>query len=70
MHKLSQNFAVHFVTKNDEQVNLLITGHHREMSCSICNECVDVCNQIISGEIPRLTQLEFESLMNSDKLSG
>lgn len=59
-----------FCNKSSEQVNLLIAGPPQgNVSIYICNECVDVCNQIISVQIPRLTQLEFESLINSEELS-
>lgn len=60
-----------FCNKSSEQVNLLIAGPPQgNVTIYICNECVDVCNQIISREIPRLTQLEFESLMNSNELNS
>lgn len=59
-----------FCNKSSEQVNLLIAGPpQKNVSIYICNECVDVCNQIISGEIPRLAQQELDSFMNSDELS-
>jgi len=56
-----------FCGKSPEQVNLLIAGP----GVFICNGCVDICNQIISGEIPPspLTQEEVEKLMDSGKLS-
>ncbi len=56
-----------FCGKSPEQVNLLIAGP----GVFICNKCVDICNQIISGEIPPspLTQEEVEKLMDSGKLS-
>ena len=51
-----------FCGKSPEQVNLLIAGP----GVFICNGCVDICNQIISGEIPPspLTQEEVEKLMD------
>jgi RNA polymerase sigma factor (sigma-70 family) len=59
-----------FCNKNSEQVNLLIAGPLLgNVRIYICNNCVDLCNQIISGEIPPLTHEEVESLMHSGKLS-
>ena len=51
-----------FCRKSPEQVDLLIAGPR----VFICNECVDICNQIISGEIPPrpLNQEEVEKVMN------
>jgi ATP-dependent protease Clp ATPase subunit len=51
-----------FCRKSSEQVDLLIAGPR----VFICNECVDICNQIISGEIPPrpLNQEEVEKVMN------
>lgn len=37
-----------FCSKSSEQVNILIAGP----GVFICNECVAICNQILSGEIP------------------
>lgn len=59
-----------FCFKSSEQVNLLIAGPLLgDMPIFICNECVNVCNRIISGEIPPspLVQEEVEKLMDSDK---
>jgi RNA polymerase sigma factor (sigma-70 family) len=42
-----------FCVKNSKQVDLLIRGPLLEnVHVYICNECVGLCNQIISGEIP------------------
>ena len=56
-----------FCGKSPEQVNFLIAGP----GVFICNGCVDICNQIISKEIPPspLTQEKVEKLMDSGKLS-
>jgi RNA polymerase sigma factor (sigma-70 family) len=56
-----------FCGKSQGKVNLLIAGP----GVFICNECVDICNQIISVEIPPspLTQEQVEKLMDSGKLS-
>jgi RNA polymerase sigma factor (sigma-70 family) len=54
-----------FCSKHHAQVKLLIAGP----GVFICNECVDICNKIISAEIPPLTQEEVEKLMNAGKLS-
>ena len=60
-----------FCRKNSQQVKLLIAGPPIEdVGLYICNECVDVCNKIISREIPRLTEKEVESLVRSNKLSN
>ena len=56
-------FCCSFCDKNREQVKLLIAGP----GVYICNECVDVCNKIISREIRRLTEEEVESLVRSNK---
>lgn len=52
-----------FCRKDEKEVELLIAGP----SVYICNECVDICNKIISHEIPRLTKQEAESLVDSNK---
>ncbi|MBD1998098.1 sigma-70 family RNA polymerase sigma factor [Leptolyngbya sp. FACHB-671] len=56
-----------FCRKNSEQVDTLIAGP----GVFICNACVDICNQILSGKIPPspLTQEEVAKLMDSGKLS-
>jgi RNA polymerase sigma-70 factor, ECF subfamily len=44
-----------FCSKSSKQVDLLIRGPLLEnVHVYICNECVGLCNQIISGEIPPL----------------
>jgi RNA polymerase sigma factor (sigma-70 family) len=55
-----------FCSKRKEQVAILIAGP----GVLICNECVDICNRIISAEIPPspLTQEKLEELMNLGKL--
>jgi RNA polymerase sigma factor (sigma-70 family) len=61
-----------FCHKSQDRVDLLIRGPILEtMHILICNQCVDVCNQIICGEIPPspLPQEEVEKLMDSGKLS-
>jgi predicted DNA-binding protein YlxM (UPF0122 family) len=59
-----------FCCKPQDQVNLLIRGPILEtVHILICDECVDLCNKIISGEIPPLTQEEAEKLVDSGKLS-
>ncbi|MEM7554578.1 MAG: sigma-70 family RNA polymerase sigma factor [Cyanobacteria bacterium P01_A01_bin.84] len=51
-----------FCKKSSEEVGLLIAGPPvKDVCVYICSECVDVCNQIISGEIPPLTPKETES---------
>ena len=48
-----------FCTKNQKQVELLIAGQPIEgIGLYICNECVDICNKIISHEIPHMTTEE------------
>lgn len=51
-----------FCGKSPEQIDLLIAGP----GVFICNECVDICNRIISGEIPPrpLTEEQVEKLLN------
>jgi RNA polymerase sigma factor (sigma-70 family) len=61
-----------FCHKQQDQVDLLIRGPILEtVHILICNECVDICNKIICGEIPPspLPQEEVEKLMDSGKLS-
>ncbi len=60
-------FSCSFCSKSQEQVNILIAGPR----VFICNECVHLCNEIISGEIPPspLTQEQVEKLMDLGKLS-
>ncbi|MBR8833277.1 MAG: sigma-70 family RNA polymerase sigma factor [Stigonema ocellatum SAG 48.90 = DSM 106950] len=60
-----------FCHKSSEQVNLLIAGPPLgNIPLYICNKCVDICNQIISREIPPLTQQEVELLKESGQMSG
>lgn len=50
-----------FCKKSSEQVNLLIAGPPLgNVTIYICNECVDICNQIISREIPPLAEQESD----------
>ncbi|NJK50805.1 sigma-70 family RNA polymerase sigma factor [Candidatus Gracilibacteria bacterium] len=52
-----------FCDKSSDRVNVLIAGPLLEnVRIYICNECVDICNQIISGAFPKLTREEVESL--------
>ena len=53
-----------FCGKTNRQVDMLIAGPPtKEIGVYICNECVDVCNQIVSGEAPPLRE-EVETLLN------
>lgn len=62
----SQQFCCSFCRKSKEEVELLIAGPPLgDVVICICNQCVDICNQIISREVPPLTQQEFESLKDS-----
>lgn len=65
--QIRQEPCCSFCSKTTEQVNILIAGP----GVFICNACVDICNQIISGEIPPspLTQEDVEKLMDLAKLS-
>lgn len=57
-----------FCKKNQKQVELLIAGPPiGDTGLYICNECVDICNKIISHEIPHMTPEEAESLVHSQK---
>mgnify|MGYP002776997659 CR=1 FL=1 len=59
-----------FCGKSNHQVQALIAGPiFRATRIYICNECVTVCNQIISGEVPPLTQEEIDGLLNSGRLT-
>jgi RNA polymerase sigma-70 factor, ECF subfamily len=58
-----------FCGKHNEQIGTLIAGPiFGNTRIYICNECVEVCNQIIGGEIPPLTQEEVERLLDSSGL--
>jgi len=66
----SQNkteFCCSFCHKSQEQVEILIAGP----GVFICDACVDICNQIISGQIlpSPLTQEQVDQLIDSGKLS-
>lgn len=65
--QIKPEFCCSFCGKSQEQVNILIAGP----GVFICNACVDICNQILKGEIPPspLTQEQVEKLINSGKLS-
>lgn len=55
-----------FCGKSNKQISSLIAGPLLgNVRIYICNECIDVCNRIISGETPPLTQHEVEALINS-----
>ncbi len=58
--QIKPEFCCSFCSKSSEQVNVLIAGP----GVFICNECVDICNQIISGEIPPspLTEEQVEMI--------
>ncbi len=64
-------FCCSFCRKNQKQVKLLIAGPPigDNLLC-ICDECVEICNQIISGKTPPLTEEEIDSLVNSGELSS
>lgn len=60
-----------FCHKHRDRVKFLIAGPPLlgEIPIYICNECVDVCNRIINGEIKPLTEDSVEELMDSGNLS-
>jgi RNA polymerase sigma-70 factor, ECF subfamily len=61
-------FCCSFCSKSNKQVKVLIAGPLvGDNLVYICNECVDVCNGIISGTIPPLTQEEVEALTQGSK---
>lgn len=54
-----------FCQKTNKEVEMLIAGPPmKESGIYICNECVEVCNQIVRGETARLTRAEFDALMD------
>ena len=64
-----REFCCSFCRKNQKQVKLLIAGPPiGDKQLCICDECVDICNKIISREIPPLTEKEVESLGDSKGL--
>ena len=66
--QIEPEFCCSFCRKSSKQVNTLIAGP----DVFICNECVEICNQILTREIPPspLTQEQIEKLMNSGKLNS
>lgn len=59
-------FICSFCGKGKDDVEMLIAGPLlKTVKICICNECVDICNKLISGEMPRLTPEEAEKLRNS-----
>ncbi|GEM_PF-7094331 len=60
--QIKRQHGCSFCGKSPEQVDLLIAGP----GVFICNECVAICNRIISGKIPPrpLTQEEVEKVLN------
>src|SRR6056297_3900545 len=49
-----------FCGKSQKQVKKLIAGP----GVYICDECIDLCNEIIEEELSETTELSFESLPN------
>ena len=63
-----ESICCSFCKKDKKQVELLIAGPPiGDTGLFICNECVDICNKIISHEIPHMTPEEAESLVRSPK---
>lgn len=61
--QIKSELCCSFCRKSAEQIYFLIAGPSlKNTNIYICNECVDICNQIISEEIPPLTREEVESL--------
>jgi RNA polymerase sigma-70 factor, ECF subfamily len=67
----AQEYCCSFCGKERHQVDVLIAGPPTSTGVMIyiCNECVTICNKIITAEIPPLTQAEVEKLMDSGPLS-
>jgi ATP-dependent protease Clp ATPase subunit len=56
-----------FCYKSQKQVEILIAGlplGNENLCIYICNNCVDICNKIIKGQILPLNQEESEKLMH------
>lgn len=54
-----------FCGKSNQQVSSLIAGPLLgDIRIYICNECVESCNKILSGETPPLTQEEVEKIIS------
>ncbi|MFL9449824.1 sigma-70 family RNA polymerase sigma factor [Tolypothrix bouteillei VB521301_2] len=69
--QIKSELCCSFCKKSREQVNLLIAGPPLgDVTICICNECVDICNQIISREISVLAKQEIEPLKDSAEMSG
>ncbi|MDJ0636655.1 MAG: ClpX C4-type zinc finger protein [Xenococcaceae cyanobacterium MO_188.B29] len=67
--QIKREFCCSFCRKNQKQVKLLIAGPPLgDNPIFICDECVDICNQIISRQPPPLTEKEVESLGDSKGL--
>lgn len=66
-----REFCCSFCRKSREQVKFLIAGPPLgDAFIYICDECVDICNKIISREIPPLTEEEVDSLVDSSESSN
>lgn len=66
--KAKPELCCSFCRKSNQQVRVLIAGPLLENNMVyICNECVDVCHQIISQETPPLTEAEVDELRHSGK---
>jgi ATP-dependent protease Clp ATPase subunit len=63
--KTKTEFCCSFCNKTQEQVNILIAGP----GVFICDTCVDICNKIISGQFPPLSQEQVDKLIAKGKLS-
>jgi ATP-dependent protease Clp ATPase subunit len=59
-----------FCHKTNKQVQCLIAGPLQGNDLVyICNECVEICNQIIRKELPPLSKEEVAELVNSKQLN-
>jgi RNA polymerase sigma-70 factor, ECF subfamily len=65
--ELDRAYCCSFCGKPRDQVEVLIAGPSTATGVMIyiCNECVTICNKIITAEIPPLTQAEVEKLMDA-----
>lgn len=64
-------FCCSFCRKTSKQVKILIAGPPiGDTQLCICDECVDICNKIISAKTPPLTEEELDSLVDSSRLSN
>ncbi|MFQ5574397.1 MAG: ATP-dependent Clp protease ATP-binding subunit ClpX [Terriglobia bacterium] len=62
----SEHLKCSFCGKNQRQVRKLIAGP----GVYICDECIDLCNEIIEEELDQTTEASFDDLPKPDEIYG